>query len=103
MPKEYTRYSVFIPEDDIEDRLGRIPPEKVEQAREEVIGLIPRKVYVDPRAKLKSIKDAFNVAVEAVIEKVTRLRRNMVVGLNESDDFLEGNKQWDGFLSEPRD
>ncbi|KAI6673492.1 hypothetical protein NL676_001398 [Syzygium grande] len=62
LPKEHAKYSVFIPEDNIrkknastEDRLGLIPHKKVQPMREEVISLIPRIVYTDPRAKLESV------------------------------------------------
>ncbi|KAI9124649.1 hypothetical protein K1719_004571 [Acacia pycnantha] len=67
LPKNYTKHSVFIPEDDIrkrnvsiEDRLNEISHEQVKIMREEVISLIPRLVYADPRSKLETLKDAFD-------------------------------------------
>lgn len=126
LPKDFTKYSVFIPEDDIrkrnvsiEERLKQISPEQVEKMREEVINLIPRLIYADPRSKLETLKDAFDVAVQAVIDKVTRLRRNIVEGRTEYDNFIEENSwkydlleegqrevgahEWDPFFSKPKE
>ncbi|XP_015901177.2 xyloglucan galactosyltransferase MUR3 [Ziziphus jujuba] len=125
LPKDYTKYSVFIPEDDIrkgnvsiEERLSQISPEQVKIMREEVIGLIPRLVYADPRSKLETLKDAFDVSVQAVIDKVTKLRRDIIEGRTD-DNFIEENSwkyalldegqrevgphEWDPFFSKPKD
>lgn len=125
LPKNYTKYSVFIPEDDIrkrnvsiEERLRQIPPEQVKIMREEVISLIPRLVYADPRSKLETLKDAFDVAVQAVIDKVTNLRKDIIEGRTD-DNFIEENSwkcalldkgkhevgphEWDPFFSKPKD
>ncbi|CAN6288051.1 unnamed protein product [Urochloa humidicola] len=82
LPKEPERWSVLIMHTDvrernvsIEERLARIPPETVRAMREEVIRLIPRVVYADPRSTRIDFKDAFDVAVEAVIERVAKRRR----------------------------
>ena len=60
LPRNYSKYSVFIPEDDIrkrnisiEERLKQIPSDVVKDMREEVINLIPRLIYADPRSKLE--------------------------------------------------
>nr|POE94212.1 xyloglucan galactosyltransferase mur3 [Quercus suber] len=125
LPKDYTKYSVFIPEDDIrkrnisiEERLLQISPEQVKIMREEVISLIPRLVYADPRSKLETLKDAFDVSVQAVIDKVTKLRRDIIEG-HTDDNFIEENSwkyalleegqrevgphEWDPFFSKPKD
>ncbi|KAJ0051686.1 hypothetical protein Pint_01649 [Pistacia integerrima] len=125
LPKNYSTYSVFIPEDDIrkrnisiEERLRQISPEQVKIMRETVINLIPRLIYADPRAKLETLKDSFDVAVQAVIDKVTRLRRNIIEGRTEYDNFVEenawkyalldegqrevGGHEWDPFFSKPK-
>lgn len=125
LPKNYTKYSVFIPEDDIrkrnvsiEERLLQIPPEQVKIMREEVINLIPRLVYADPRSKLETLEDAFDVAVQAIIDKVTKLRKDIINGVID-DDFIEENSwkyalleegqrevgphEWDPFFSKPKD
>ncbi|TVU48404.1 hypothetical protein EJB05_08040, partial [Eragrostis curvula] len=125
LPKNYTRYSVFIPEDDvrtgnvsIEERLKSIHPDVVRKMREEVINLIPRVIYADPRSKLETLKDAFDVSVDAIINKVTTLRRDIIAG-REDKDFVEENSwkydlledgqhtigphEWDPFFSKPKD
>lgn len=125
LPKNYTTYSVFIPEDDIrkrnmsiEERLLQIPPEQVKIMRENVISLIPGLIYADPRSELETLKDAFDVSVQAVIDKVTRLRKNMIEGRTEYDNFIEenswkyalleegqreaGGHVWDPFFSKPK-
>ncbi|KAL6271331.1 hypothetical protein ACE6H2_028242 [Prunus campanulata] len=125
LPKDYTKYSVFIPENDIrkgnvsiEETLRRIPPEQVKKMREEVIKLIPSLVYADPRSKLGIFKDAFDVSVQAIINKVTKLRMDILEGRTD-DNFIEENSwkyalleegqrevgphEWDPFFSKPKD
>ncbi|CAI8602783.1 unnamed protein product [Vicia faba] len=125
LPKNYTKYSVFIPEDDIrkknmsiEQILRQIPPEQEKLMREEVINLIPSLVYADPRSKLETLKDAFDVAVQAVINKVTHLRKD-IINDNIDKNFIEENSwkyalldegkhevgphEWDPFFSKPKD
>jgi hypothetical protein len=82
LPKEPSSWSVLIMHTEltgrnvsIEERLSRIPPETVKAMREEVIGLIPRVVYADPTSRRVDFKDAFDVAVEAVIDRVAKRRR----------------------------
>lgn len=124
LPKNYSKYSVFIPEDDlrkknisIEQRLSQIPMEQVKMMRDEVIKLIPRLIYADPRSKLENHKDAFDVAVQAVISKVTQLRRDIIDGRMDGN-FIEelswkyalleegqrevGVHEWDPFFSKPK-
>ncbi|XP_047043339.1 xyloglucan galactosyltransferase KATAMARI1 homolog [Lolium rigidum] len=81
-PRDHGRYSVLIPHAgltarnvSIEETLRKISPEEVRRMREEVIGLIPRVVYADPRSRRVGFKDAFDVAVEAVIDRVAKRRR----------------------------
>lgn len=122
LPKNYSLYSVFIPEDDIrknvsiEQRLSQIPAERVDVMREAVINLIPQLIYADPRSKLETFRDAFDVAVSAVINKVTKLRKDIVEGRRD-DDFIEeiswkyalldegevvGPHEWDPYFSKPK-
>lgn len=125
LPKNFTRYSVFIPEDDIrkrnvsiEERLAQISPEQLKLMQEEVISMIPRLVYADPRSKLETLKDAFDVSVQAIIDKVTKLRKDIIEG-HTDDNFIEENSwkyalledgqrevgphEWDPFFSKPKD
>jgi hypothetical protein len=125
LPKNYTRYSVFIPEAgvrngnvSIEEILKSIHQDVVRQMREEVINLIPRVIYADPRSKLETLKDAFDVSVGAIINKVTQMRRD-IISNSEDKDFVEENSwkyalleegqrtigahEWDPFFSKPKD
>lgn len=126
LPKNYTTYSVFIAENDIrkenvsiEERLRQIPPEQVKRMREEVIKLIPNLVYADPRSKLHAFKDAFDVTVQSMVDKVTKLRKDLLVG-GFIEDYeedkgseqhtrkweglrREGERTWDEFFSKPKD
>ncbi|PAN47033.1 hypothetical protein PAHAL_9G229500 [Panicum hallii] len=87
LPKEPERWSVLIMHTDVSERnvsieetLAKIPPETVRAMREEVIRLIPRVVYADPRSRRVDFKDAFDVSVEAVIDRVAKRRRGDVEG-----------------------
>ncbi|KAI3760215.1 hypothetical protein L1987_50606 [Smallanthus sonchifolius] len=122
LPKNYSKYSVFIPEEDIrrnvsiEQRLSRIDSNTINKMREEVINLIPRLIYADPRSKLETTKDAFDVSVDAIIRKVTKLRQDMIDGRTD-DDFIEelswkyalleegeyiGVHEWDPFFAKQK-
>jgi len=75
-------------------------------------------IYADPRSKLETLKDAFDVSIEAIINKVTKLRRDTIAG-QEERDFIEENSwkyslledgqrtigphKWDPFFSKPKD
>ncbi|CAL5010566.1 unnamed protein product [Urochloa decumbens] len=83
LPEDHLGYSVYIPGDDVRRRnvsveavLRAIPPDTVERMREEVIKLIPRVLYADPRSssRLETIKDAVDVAVEKVLDTVARIK-----------------------------
>ncbi|KAG6507698.1 xyloglucan galactosyltransferase KATAMARI1 homolog [Zingiber officinale] len=124
LPRNFSTYSVFIPEDDIrkrnvsiEERLKQIHPDVVKVMREQVIGLIPRVIYADPRSKLETLNDAFDVAVQAMIDKVMKLRRD-IIDKTEDKDFIEENSwkyallegqrrvgahEWDPFFSKSKD
>ncbi|PSR86404.1 Xyloglucan galactosyltransferase [Actinidia chinensis var. chinensis] len=123
LPKNYSKYSVFIPEDDIrkrivskEQRLSQISPEEVKIMREEVISLVLRLIYADLCSKLETLKDAFDVAVQTVINKVTKFRRDIMDG-RADDNLIEelswkyalleegqnvGPREWDPFFSKPK-
>ncbi|KAJ4725797.1 Xyloglucan galactosyltransferase KATAMARI1 [Melia azedarach] len=84
LPKDYTKYSVFIPDIDvkygkasIERILDTIPKEKVLSMREEVIKLIPRLIYADPNSRLETMEDAFDITVKGVLDRIESIRRGM--------------------------
>ncbi|KAK6935844.1 Exostosin, GT47 domain [Dillenia turbinata] len=119
LPKNYSLYSVLILGDDvkygkvrIEEILRKIPLEQVWAMREEVIKLIPKVIYADPRSKLEAVEDAFDLTVKGVIERVNKLREDMRSGSKTSFDVDEkvswkynlfgttGAHEWDPFFSE---
>ena len=60
---------------DIEEVLGRYSDEEVAAMREEVIKMIPRFVYKDPRVKFEGdMKDGFDIAIEEVMARTRRIR-----------------------------
>ncbi|KAF8395129.1 hypothetical protein HHK36_019070 [Tetracentron sinense] len=122
LPQNYTKYSVFVPEEgirkgkvSIKKLLLRISKEEVKAMREEVISLIPRIIYADPSSRLEILEDAFDLAVQGVIEKVNSVRReirergNYSVGYAEENSWkynlfgTEGEHEWDPFFSVPKD
>ncbi|KDP32605.1 hypothetical protein JCGZ_13155 [Jatropha curcas] len=96
LPKNYSKYSVFIPVRDIKDwkaginkTLLRIPEDRVLYMREEVIRLIPRIIYADPRSKLETIEDAFDLAVKGILERIESVRRVIKEGKDPSIGFAD--------------
>ncbi|KAF5950547.1 hypothetical protein HYC85_012540 [Camellia sinensis] len=87
LPKNYSKYSVFIPEDEIKDgkvnigeTLSRISEEEVAEMREEIVKLIPRIIYANPMSRLETLEDAFDIAIEGVLERVEKIRKEMEGG-----------------------
>ncbi|KAK7843924.1 probable xyloglucan galactosyltransferase GT11 [Quercus suber] len=118
LPKDYTKYSVLIPANDvkngkvsIEKILSRIPKEKVRAMREAVIRLIPKVIYADPRSRLVTVEDAFDVTVKGVLDRVEKIRREMREGKNSSFSYPEelswkynlfgtlGEHEWDPYFA----
>ncbi|GFZ18023.1 exostosin family protein [Actinidia rufa] len=84
LPKNFNKYSVLIPENDvrvnkvsIEAELEKIPKAKVVAMREEAIKLIPKVIYADPRSRLETLEDAFDLTVKGVLERIEKLRGEM--------------------------
>ncbi|GFY81475.1 exostosin family protein [Actinidia rufa] len=84
LPKNYTKYSVFIPEDaikygtaNIENVLSRIQEGEVFAMREEVIRLIPKIIFANPMGRLGTFEDAFDIAVKGVLKRVEKIRKVM--------------------------
>ncbi|KAJ4844637.1 putative xyloglucan galactosyltransferase gt11 [Turnera subulata] len=115
-PKNYTRYSVFIPSDrikggraSIERILSRIPKAKVLAMKEEVIRMIPGVVYADPASYLETLEDAFDLSIEGVLERVEKVRSDIKEGKdpygeNEETTWkrnlfgTDGEHEWDPFF-----
>ncbi|XP_047339876.1 probable xyloglucan galactosyltransferase GT11 [Impatiens glandulifera] len=84
LPKNYKKYSVLISEGDVKAKkvrielvLGSMKRSEVIAMREEVIKLIPKVVYKDPRSRLRTgrVEDAFDLTMKGVLERVERLRK----------------------------
>ncbi|PRQ38389.1 putative exostosin [Rosa chinensis] len=100
LPKNHTKYSVFIPVRYVEDlkeglierTLVGISKEKELEMREEVIRLIPKLVYADPMSRLET-EDAFDLSVKGILEtienvrKVTREGRDPSIGFADEDSY----------------
>ncbi|KAJ3680783.1 hypothetical protein LUZ60_015272 [Juncus effusus] len=76
-PRNFNKYSVYIPEDavregrvKIQDVLLGYSEEQIREMREEVIRMIPTVTFNDPRYKLESVRDAFDVAIDGVLERI---------------------------------
>ncbi|XP_044479524.1 probable xyloglucan galactosyltransferase GT12 [Mangifera indica] len=99
LPKNYTKYSVFIPEngprdrrESINDTLLKFTKEEILSMRNEVIGLIPKIVYGDPwGSKNKEFEDAFSIAVRGVLKRVEEVTKKMKDGKDPSIGFAEEN------------
>ncbi|XP_059632069.1 probable xyloglucan galactosyltransferase GT12 [Cornus florida] len=121
LPKNYTKYSVFIPENSIRDgkasiekTLLKISKDDVLAMRQEVIRLIPRVIYADPRSRLENIEDAFDIAVKGVLERVGTIRRDTKEGRSSNIECEEDNSwkyylfgtekkhEWDYFFSKSK-
>ncbi|OWM70959.1 probable xyloglucan galactosyltransferase GT14 [Punica granatum] len=98
-PSNYTKYSVYIPEEDVRSRrvnighrLMSISSIEVEAMREEVIGMIPRIVYANPRNDgLPEFEDAFDVAIKGVLGRIEAIRRR----ISQGEDPSVGFSDWD--------
>ncbi|XP_044485424.1 probable xyloglucan galactosyltransferase GT14 [Mangifera indica] len=82
LPKNYSKYSIFMPGEllrdrkfRIEDRLLQVSKEEVVAMREEVVKLIPRIIYANYRSKLERIEDAFDLAVKGILERIETIRK----------------------------
>ncbi|KAL9689270.1 hypothetical protein QQ045_033705 [Rhodiola kirilowii] len=88
-PRNYTSYSVYIPEEDVQRGkadirriLSKISSEKVKAMRKEVIKMIPRVIYRNGGSG-EMEKDAFDVAVDGILRRVENMKREFSSG-NES-------------------
>ncbi|XP_022722589.1 probable xyloglucan galactosyltransferase GT14 [Durio zibethinus] len=98
-PKNYTKYSVYIPANDINDgrvsinkALSQFPKGQVLAMRKQVLKLIPKVIYADPMSRLELFEDAFDVAVKKVLERVEKVRKDIKKGKDPSVDFAVENR-----------
>ncbi|VVA37205.1 PREDICTED: xyloglucan galactosyltransferase [Prunus dulcis] len=97
LPKNHTKYSVFIPVRDVKDLKEEGIIDKVLQGiskdrelamREEVIRIIPKLVYADPGSRLDT-PDAFDIAVQGILERIENVRKVIREGRDPSIGFAE--------------
>ncbi|BBG93415.1 Exostosin family protein [Prunus dulcis] len=96
LPKNHTKFSVFIPVRDVEDLkegliekvLLGISKDKEVAMREEVIRLIPKLVYANPRSRLGT-QDAFDIAVQGILERIENVRKVIRKGRDPSIGFAD--------------
>jgi hypothetical protein len=98
LQRDYWRYSVFIPIDLVKDGfvsikqvLLQISENEMLAMREEVIKLIPRVIYADPRSKLQTLEDAFDITLKGVLHRIGKKRKNINKGRDPSNGFAEEN------------
>lgn len=100
LPKNYTTYSLYLPVRNVKDwklvineTLLGVPKERVLALREEIIKLIPRVLYADPKSKLETLEDAFDLALRGIFQRIEGVRRliregrDPVIGFADRDDF----------------
>ncbi|KAE8656808.1 Xyloglucan galactosyltransferase KATAMARI1-like protein [Hibiscus syriacus] len=117
-PKDYRKYSVFIPERDvksgkanIERILQRVSREKRAAMRDEVINMIPSVIYANPSSRLRKTEDAFDLTVKGVLDRIETVRNQMNEGKIVNYEFDEeeswkyfafgklGPHEWDIYFS----
>ncbi|CAN6194729.1 unnamed protein product [Urochloa humidicola] len=89
-----SRYFVLIDQDDvlqgkvgIEEALSRYTNEEVAATREEVIKMIPRFLYKDPRVRFAgNMRDAFDIIVDEVIARIRKIKEEEDLGGKEDSD-----------------
>lgn len=96
LPKNHTKYSVYIPvrsindwKIDITETLLGISEERLVGLREEVIKLIPGIVYA--RSRLEKFEDAFDLAVKGILERIEMVRGVIREGKDPSVGFADGD------------
>ncbi|KAJ4723095.1 putative Xyloglucan galactosyltransferase KATAMARI1 [Melia azedarach] len=99
LPKNHTKYSVFIPGERVRDKTVRITEillqiskGEVEAMREEVIRLIPRIIYGDHKFGSEAIKeDAFDLALKGILDRIEKFRKEIREGRDPSINFAARN------------
>ncbi|XP_040385142.1 xyloglucan galactosyltransferase KATAMARI1 homolog [Oryza brachyantha] len=88
------RYSVVIDPDDvvegrvrIEEVLSRFTDDEVAAMREEVIKMIPRFVYKDPRVRFEGdMRDAFDITFDEIMGRMRRIKKGEILGWKQDGD-----------------
>ncbi|CAH2059749.1 unnamed protein product [Thlaspi arvense] len=85
-PKDHTKYSVYISEEDvkngkvsIEKLLVKVSEEKIFSMRNEVEKIIPKIIYTKPEdVGPEKVEDAFQVAVDRVLKRVSLFKTSII-------------------------
>ncbi|PAN23592.1 hypothetical protein PAHAL_4G103200 [Panicum hallii] len=91
------RYYVLIDQDDvlqgkvgIEEALSRYTDGEVAAMREEVIKMIPRFLYKDPRVRFAGdMRDAFDITIDEVIARIRKIKNGENSGGKDYSDGVE--------------
>nr|CAB3463362.1 unnamed protein product [Digitaria exilis] len=92
------RYYVLLNSDDvlegrvdIEEELSRYSDEEVAAMREEVIRMIPRFMYRDPRVRFEGekMRDAFDITMDGMMDRMRRIKKGEDVVLKGEDESYE--------------
>jgi hypothetical protein len=79
---------------DIEEVLARYTDEEVAAMSEEVVKMIPRFLYKDPRVRFEGdMSDAFDVAFHEVMARIRRIKKVEDLGWP-LDDVIVAAKDW---------
>ncbi|KAF8736839.1 hypothetical protein HU200_014294 [Digitaria exilis] len=84
------RYYVLLNSDDVL-KGGRYSDEEVAAMREEVIRMIPRFMYRDPRVAFEGekMRDAFDITMDGMMDRMRRIKNGEDVALKGEDDSDE--------------
>lgn len=98
LPKNYSSYSLYIPVRDVKDwrinvneTLFGISEDRILALREQVVRLIPSVIYADPRSKLETLEDAFDLAVKGILERIEQVRSSIRQGRDPGVGFADGD------------
>ena len=79
---------------DIEEELSRYTDEEVAAMREELIKMMPRFLYRDPRVRFEGeMRDAFDITMDGVMDRMRRIKNGEDVTLkgDDSDEAMGAN------------
>jgi hypothetical protein len=62
--------------------------------REQVVRMIPGIVYRDPRTPAGGFRDAFDIAVDGMIDRVGRIKRGLPPWEDDDDQ-----RRWNGYFN----
>ncbi|TVU07948.1 hypothetical protein EJB05_41326 [Eragrostis curvula] len=75
------QFDVVAGKVDIEETLGKYTDDEITAMREEVIKMIPRFLYKDPRVKFEGdMKDGFDIAMDALMARMKRIKNGEDMG-----------------------